>query len=58
MKGKKKHNGVTGNGRNEFYILLDEILGHHPAAALTILIDTGSPSLSVTASHAKNDSEE
>ena len=43
----------------KFYAKLDEIVGHRPALAPTMLIDTGSPSLSMTASHAEeNDAEE
>ena len=41
-KKVKDHNGVTGNGRKcfKFYQELDRILGHRPASAPTILLDT------------------
>ena len=39
---KQCHNSVMGNGRKyfKFYQELDRILGHRPASAPTILLDT------------------
>ena len=52
-KKVKDHNGVTGNGRKsfKFFAKLDEILGHRPASAPTVLVDTGSPSIGTATTH-------
>ena len=42
----KDHNGQTGRGRksHKFYKELDAILGHRPATAPAVLLDTGTTS--------------
>jgi hypothetical protein len=41
----KDHNGETGRGRKtcKFFKEMDAILGHRPASAPTVILDTGTP---------------
>ena len=56
----KDHNGDTGRGRKscKFHKELDEILGHRPASAPAVLLDTGTTSKNDNTFYSQESAEE